>query len=310
MNTCSHIYCKAPMPARSAQCARCGTPTDPARLKDPTFLQEAARAVRGLPPSVLDMHQILPKHPMALIGQLAMMDALNIGQALLQSSPPEATSLQGNPELRQLRTEQPTRFHISWYVDPRSPTALSELEAGAQAGARVVKLLPVSGYRLDAPEFLPFWEALSSLKLSVMVHTGFITARHKAEEAKAGAFFNSTLGDPLQLDQPARRFPTVPIIVAHMGGAMFYEAGAQLVTQHENIWGDFSGFGLFALHRLLRLGVTLDWGKVFWGNDSVFYDYPANLRLHLSAFADAGAERLVPHVFYDNGARFLEEACS
>ncbi len=140
----------------------------------------------------------------------------------------------------------------------------------------------------------------------LLVHTGFITARHKAEEAAAGRFFNASAGDPLQVDEPARRFPEVSIILAHCGGAIFHEAAAQLLTQHDNIWGDLSGFGLFALQRWLRLGTTVDWSKMFWGNDSPFFHYPANLRLLATTLEEAGAASLLPALLADNGARFCE----
>jgi predicted TIM-barrel fold metal-dependent hydrolase len=306
VKSCPHIYCRASVAPDADACARCGHPMDPARLRDPSFLMEAVGGLSGLPGAIVDMHQILPTHPMALPAQLMLMDALGIGRALLQSVPAEATSLRGNEALASARTDHPDRFISSWYIDPREPDALAALDQAQAAGARVIKLLPVVGYRLDDPALLPFWARIGELGLVVLVHTGFITARHKAEEAAAGRFFNAGFGDPLQLDEPARRFPGVPIILAHSGGALFYEAGAQLLTQHDNIWGDVSGFGLFALQRWLSLGVTLDWSKVFWGNDAPFFHYPANLRLLQSALAAGDAVELAPALLHDNGAAFCD----
>lgn len=306
MTCCIHVYCRAPLPDGAQACARCGHPVDAQRLRDPRWLMQAAQALPRPVQPILDMHQILVQHPMALPAQLMVMDGLGIERALLQSAPPQASSLQGNEALAKASRDNPGRFITSWYVDPRSPDALDELQRGADSGARLVKLLPVAGYRLDDPALLPFWEAVDALGLALLVHTGFITARHKAEEAKAGAWFNASLGDPLQVDQPARRFPNVTIILAHSGGAIFHEAGAQLLTQHDNVWGDISGFGLFALQRWLRLGTTLDWGKVVWGNDSVFYHYPCNLRLLAWTLEQAGAEDLAPGLLRDSGRALIE----
>ena len=80
-----------------------------------------------------------------------------------------------------------------------------------------------------------------------------------------------------------------------------------MVTQHDNVYGDVSGFGLFALRRLLRAGATVDWSKVFWGNDSPPFAYPFNLRLHLAALRQAESMDLAPALFYDNGRRFGEQ---
>jgi predicted TIM-barrel fold metal-dependent hydrolase len=151
---------------------------------------------------------------------------------------------------------------------------------------------------------------MQDLALVAMIHTGFITARHKHEEASAGVFLSSTFSDPLFLDQPARKFPRLSFILCHLGGAIWCEAGAQMVSQHDNVWGDLSGFGLFALRRLLSNGAAVDWSKLFWGNDSPPPAYPHNLRLHLAALRRAGAETLAPQLLRENGQRFAERFLS
>lgn len=306
MNTCAHIYCRAPMPSGAEACPVCDHPVDPAKLKDPGFLM---RSVGGLPKlgPILDLHQILPRHPMALPAQRMLMEGLDIERALLQSVPPEAQKLQGNAELAEVRAKHPEQFVTSWYIDPREEGALEQLQAARAADAQVIKLLPVAGYRLDEERFHPFWEAVQDMGLVLLVHTGFITARHKEEEHAAGRFFNASFGDPLQLDEPARRFPRARILMAHGGGAIFHEAGAQLLTQHENIRADISGMGIFALQRWLKLGVTLDWSQVVWGNDSPFFHYPMNLRLLVHSLERAGAQELLRPLLYDNGQRLLQD---
>lgn len=292
------------MSADQDVCPRCGYPRDRARLQDPSFLLRMP--VEGLPGAIYDMHQILP----ALDGiedvQLAAMAHFKIARVLLQSVPPQATSLWGNEALLDLAGRRGDRFWASQFVDPRHPRAVAALEGFAAAGARVVKLLPPAGFRPDDPAFDPCWQTMERLGLVAMAHTGFITARHKHEEARAGAFMSSRYADPLHWDQPARKFPELQIILCHLGGALWYEQAAQMVTQHDNVWGDVSGFGIFALSRLLRLGAAVDWSKVFWGNDSPPFVYPMNLRLHLSALRDAGAEHLISPLFHDNARRFSE----
>ena len=148
---------------------------------------------------------------------------------------------------------------------------------------------------------------MDELGLVAMVHTGFITARHKEEEAAAGAFMASRFANPLFLDRPARQFPDLTFILCHTGGAVFHEEGAQMVTQHDNVWGDLSGFGLFALRRFLRPDVVVDWSKLFWGNDAPPNAYPFNLRLLLGTLADADEHGLVEPLLYGNGRRFVDQ---
>ena len=304
MSVCTYIYCRAPLPEDSHACSVCGHPRDPALLRDPSFL-ETSRP-QGLPPAILDMHQIVPRAPGVLDFQLHAMDALGISRALLQSAPDEAASLCGNDDLRDLAATHPGRFWASHFVDPRHAGALASLERLADQGVKVAKLLPPAGYRPDDPDFDSFWLAMQELELVAMVHTGFITARHKKEEARAGVYMNSTFANPLFLDRPARLAPEVPFLLCHLGGAIWPEEAAQMVTQHDNVWGDVSGFGVFALQRLLATGTRLDWNKVFWGNDAPPFAYPMNLRLHLAALKRAGAEELAEGLLFENGQRFAE----
>ncbi len=304
MPICDYTYCRASYGEEHAGCPVCGFPRDRARLRDLAFL--GSIAVDDKPEALIDMHQILPAIDGVLEMQLAMMRGLGIARVLLQSAPPQAASLWGNDKLLALAQQHGERFWASQFVDPRMPNAVESLETFAEAGARVVKLLPVAGYRADDPALDVFWGAMERLELVAMVHTGFITARHKKEEARAGLFMSSRYANPLYFDLTARKFPRLIIILCHLGGAIWHEEAAQMVTQHDNVYGDVSGFGLFALRRLLHSGATVDWTKVFWGNDSPPFAYPFNLRLHLAALRQAGALELAPVLLCDNARRFGE----
>lgn len=304
MTVCEYVYCRAPFDDSLDACPVCGYPRDPRRLRDPAFL--ASVPVDGLPASIIDMHQILPNFDGVLDVQRMAMAHFGIERALIQSAPPQATSLLGNDALLKLAAEEGERYWVSQFLDPRMPNGVEILEKLAGVGVRVIKLLPPVGFRPDDPACDPFFEAMERLGLVVMVHTGFITARHKQEEKKAGAFMSSTHANPLFWDQPARKFPDLTIILCHTGGALWYEEGAQMVTQHDNVWGDLSGFGLFALRRLLRLGVTVDWSKLFWGNDSAPFVYPMNFRLLLDTLRRENAEHLIEPLLSTNARAFAD----
>lgn len=302
MNSCAYIYCRTPTAESDSVCPRCGHPANPDDLRTPAFFLAAMQALPDLGGPLLDMHQILPAHPRIVPYQLMAMDQLGIHTALLQSAPAQATSLLGNDALADVVAAHPDRFWASQFVDPQTPDAVDQLTAIAQAGHRVIKLLPVTGWQADAPALSPFWERMQALGLVAMVHTGFFTARHKDEEAAAGQFMSSRFADPLYFDTPCRQFPNLRVILCHMGGAMWCENAAQMVTQHEHVWGDVSGFGLFALERLLRNNASMAWDKVFWGNDSPPFAYPLNLALTLHATRDHTHLRRA--LLHDNGQRF------
>jgi len=304
MATCEYIYCRTSFNDREDACPRCGFPRDRAHLRDPAFL--ASTIVHGLPEPLVDMHQILPAMPGVLDLQLLAMRHFCIERVLVQSAPPQATSLWGNDRLRELANERGDLFWVSQFLDPRMPKAIAALEKLAASGMRVIKLLPPAGFQPDDPAFDTFWGTMEDLGLVAMVHTGFITARHKKEEKKAGSFMSSRFANPLFFDQPARKFPDLTIILCHLGGALWFEEGAQMMTQHDNVWGDVSGFGIFALQRLLAMEAAVDWQKVFWGNDSPPIAYPFNLRLTIEVLRREGGEHLAPALFRDNGREFGE----
>ncbi len=186
------------------------------------------------------------------------------------------------------------------------PDAIDMAHRLADNGVRVIKLLPPAGYSPDDSRYDDFWETLQARNLIAMLHTGFITARHKEEEARAGIFLHSRYASPVLLDLPARKFTRLIFILCHLGGSLWYEEAAQMVASHDNVWGDISATGVFALQRLLRLDAMFDRTKIFWGNDSPPWAYPFNLRLLLATLSQAGAEDMAASLLYDNARRFTD----
>lgn len=302
MTRCAYLYCRAPLDAGAEECPSCGYPIDPRRLRDAAFLRRSRP--EGLPAGLFDMHQIVPEIEGVAELQVAAMELFGIERVLLQSAPEQARSLWGNDKILGLARAHPDRFWASHFLDPRSAGAVEEVATAAAAGTRVVKLLPPAGYAPDDATLDDFWAAMEERRMVAMVHTGFITARHKEEEARAGVYMSSRFANPLFLDQPARKFPRLTFILCHSGGMFWQEEAAAMVSQHGNVWGDLSGFGLLALRRLLAGASSVDWDKLFWGNDSPPTVYGCNLRLVLSALREAGAEGLVPALLRENGRRF------
>jgi predicted TIM-barrel fold metal-dependent hydrolase len=304
MKTCAYPYCRHPV-IDDEKCQRCGFPTDKALLADLQFLISSSPQLDL--DAVIDMHQILRNETSAVEKQIHMMDRLNIRKVLLQSVPDGTSSIFGNRELLRAAQVYKDRFWVSQFLDPRSPNALSLLTDWHRGGIRVVKLLPCLGYRPDDSSFDAIWEVMEKHSIAVMAHTGFITARHKEEERKAGVYLNSTYCDPLLWDRPARRFPNLQIILCHLGGQFWYREASVMITEHQNVWADVSGSGLMALHEVLRNRMSVDFSKIFWGNDGSTATYPFSMKLTYDALNEHGLERLVPALFHDNASRFASD---
>ncbi len=305
MRVCQYIYCRSLFNDDLQDCPTCGFPVKQECLQDIEFLKSKLK--KSLPIELIDMHQIIPSKKESFPLQLEMMNILNIKSALLQSVPKGVSSLLGNRELLKIKHQYSDRFYISHFLDPRLPFSCRKLRSySEERGIRVIKLLPCAGFQPDSPRWDRFWGKMEDLGQVAMIHTGFITARHKEEERRANRFLNSKYGEPIFFDRLARKFPKLQFILCHLGGAMWYEQAAQMVTQHDNVWGDISGFGILALKRIIQNKITIDWEKVFWGNDSAPQMYPFNLKLQLEILEGNGLQDVVSLVFHDNAHRFID----
>lgn len=255
---------------------------------------------------IVDMHQILPSGEGMAEAQNAMMDALSIEKALLQSVPSKVAGILGNRPLLEFAGRHEGRFIVSHFMDPRHPRARLRLRQYKERGVRVIKLLPCFGYQPDAARWRRFFGTMESLGQIAMVHTGFITARHKDQERASGVFLNSSFGRPIYFDEPARRFPGIQFILCHMGGALWTAEAVEMVSQHENVWGDISGSGIAALRAICRDRLAVRWEKLFWGNDSPAWAYPYNLNLLLSTLRQNSLEEKASGLLYENGHSFIQ----
>ena len=261
-------------------------------------------------PAIMDMHQIIPAGRNSAEQQLEMMETLNIERALLQSVPTKVESILSNKALLEIKKKYPDKFIISHFMDPRHPRALRRLKQYRERGVRIIKLLPCLGYQPDAARWHRFFRTMEREGLAAMVHTGFITARHKNEERKAGVFLNSRFGRPIYLDEVARRFPGVRFVLCHMGGMLWCREAVEMVNQHENVWGDISGSGIAALRLITDQSLPVKWEKLFWGNDSKASAYSYNLNLLMNVLNRAGISGVASDLIYNNGKHFIDSFLS
>jgi predicted TIM-barrel fold metal-dependent hydrolase len=101
--------------------------------------------------------------------------------------------------------------------------------------------------RPEDPGYQPFYELAIEESLPVIFHTGDFGGTGILEDAH-----------PLRIDAIAGKYPSMRIVMAHMGNPWVMEA-ALVVDGHENVWADLS-----ALHwgNPEELGAMLEAGEL------------------------------------------------
>ena len=117
-------------------------------------------------------------------------------------------------------------------VDPSADSAIDELERmKGDLGLVGCKLGPIY-QNVDplGPDFLRVCEALERLALPMLIHQGTTFAR-------AGSLLQAR---PILIDEIALRYPSLKIVIAHVGHPWFDEAIA-VVRRHPHVYADISG---------------------------------------------------------------------
>jgi predicted TIM-barrel fold metal-dependent hydrolase len=167
--------------------------------------------------------------------------------------------------------EHPDRLIGFLSVDPTQPGWQDELIAGHQdLKLKGIKLLPMyAGFDPNSSGLDYLWQYAAKYGLPVLLHTGttFID--------KAPLEYTR----PYLLDNVARRFPDVKIIMAHLSHPYEGECAA-VIRKHANIYADCSAlhYRPFQLYHSLMLvqeyGV---WDKVLFGTDYPFTTVEASI---------------------------------
>ena len=157
-------------------------------------------------------------------------------------------------------------------VDPHDPSAPGELERMKfDLGLRGCKMAPI--YQ-DAdplgPGFLRVCEALERLELPMLVHQGTTFVRR-------GPLVHAR---PVLLDEIARRFPKLTIVIAHVGHPWIEETIA-VVRKHPNLYADVSAVHPrpWQLYQALLCAVEYRAErKLLFGSDYPFFTAEETIR--------------------------------
>ncbi|MBU2601685.1 MAG: amidohydrolase family protein [Actinobacteria bacterium] len=163
------------------------------------------------------------------------------------------------------------------------------LARGRVAGLKF--LPPYQHVYPNDPRLYPLYERAEALGLPCTFHTGL--SRIPGTRLK--------FADPLLLDDVAVDFPHLPILLAHAGRGVWYDAAAMLATLHENVYLELSGLPPRNLPRYFPQLERLV-GKMIFGSD--FPGVPSiaeNIAALREVLGEAGARA----VLWENGARLL-----
>lgn len=163
------------------------------------------------------------------------------------------------------------------------------LARGRVAGLKF--LPPYQHVYPNDPRLYPLYERAEALGLPCTFHTGL--SRIPGTRLK--------YADPLLLDDVAVDFPNLPILLAHAGRGVWYDAAAMLATLHKNVYLELSGLPPRNLPRYFPQLERLV-GKMIFGSD--FPGVPS-IGGNIAALREILGADGARAVLWENGARLL-----
>ncbi len=155
------------------------------------------------------------------------------GTILFCEYSPKSTGIQPIEDLLPIVEFNPDRFHIMANLNPHLHYPLvAEFKRQLGMGAVGLKLHPVHGSFAPNDQMLyPLYAFCESEGYSVVFHCG--------TSVFPGA--TNRYADPALIEDVARDFPDLTIVLAHGGRGWWYDAAAFMTLMRENVWIEISG---------------------------------------------------------------------
>jgi predicted TIM-barrel fold metal-dependent hydrolase len=210
---------------------------------------------------------------------------------LLCEYSPKATGIQPIEDLLPLVEHNPERFRILANLNPHYHfPPVEELERQVGLGAVGLKLHPVhGGFAPNDRMLYPVYSFCEREGYPVVFHCG------------TSVFPGSTnrYADPALVEDVARDFPELKIVLAHGGRGWWYEAAAFMALMRENVWIEISGL---PPRRLPHYYERYDFGRL--GRRMIFgTDWPGvpGIRANATALFELGLDRkTLERILYGN----------
>ncbi len=169
-------------------------------------------------------------------------------------------------------------------IDPRrGKEGLIELErAVKEQGCRGWKMYPPNGFYPDDDAFYPYYEKCVELDVPIVIHTGFTSRFKYVKYAR-----------PLYIDKIAADFPTLKIVMAHVG-VPWTEEALMVTSKNPNVSVDVSGWQVYASRvpfKLYQMIAEAKFSRVFpnrmlFGSDFPLFEYAMPLGKWVKFFQD------------------------
>lgn len=157
----------------------------------------------------------------------------------------------------------PQKFVGFAAVDPRRPDAMELLRHAVEdLGLRGVKFGPIyNGVHLADPRMVPIYEYCVKHDLPLTMHMGTTYARNAPLE----------MGRPIHVDEVARRYPDLKMVMAHMGHPWGEEC-IVVARKHPNVYCEVSALFYRPWQFYNTLVAAQEYNitgrdKIFWGTD-------------------------------------------
>jgi predicted TIM-barrel fold metal-dependent hydrolase len=152
------------------------------------------------------------------------------------------------------------------------------------------------------------YEKAEHYRLPLLFHTGVFILVEPMPTERMG----SANCQPVFVDTVANRYPTLPMVVTHMGIG-WYDVAATMARLRANVYVDFASNlqGWRVSYPPEHWKNLLYWEgsyrKVLFGSDVNVRDLEATVHAQKELFAQIGyTEAQVQEILYDNALRFLE----
>lgn len=144
-----------------------------------------------------------------------------------------------NERVAEIVSQYPDAFIGFGSVDPSRPDAIDRVREVSRLGLKGLKLHPtLQGFDPADPALAGYFDAAAEAGLPLLVHTG--TSGVGAREP-GGQGLRIDWAQPIRLDWVAARYPTMNILLAHVGWPWHHEAMA-MALHKTNVYIDISGW--------------------------------------------------------------------
>ena len=233
-------------------------------------------------PGVFFAPETGPDHLLAFMDLLSIRFGILAGDHIALHEGPQASLSQ----LCEVHDKSQGRLFFLGVFDPRAAeSSLAALEQAADwSGFSGLKLHPsLHGVCADDPLYEGAWRFAAEHDLPILTHSWSISDYNPAQK----------YATPDKLEEYARKFPQVRLVLGHSGGRGSGRLEAiRMANEHANVYLDFGG-DIFCYQLIESLVASVPPEKILFGSDFPWVDPRANLSRVLLAEIDDQFKRKI-----------------